>query len=368
MAMPTPSKSLTVLHVDTERGWRGGERQALWLATALAARGHRSLVAARTGEALAERAVAERLPVIPCDPWGSGELDLATAARLRSAIVRHGVDVVHAHSGHAVTIGALATMATPARLVVTRRVDFRIRTRWKYARAAAIIAISEAVARVLVDCGIPRDRITVVPSGVDLARPVEPASRETVAGLGVPPGAPIVVQVAQLVGHKDPLTFVRAMAVVHERVPEAHAIMAGDGALAGAVRDAVREAGLDAVVHLAGYRADADRLIAAADVVTLSSREEGMGTVLLDAMAFGGAIAATAAGGIPEVVVDGETGLLAPVRDGAALGMAIARLLTDRAEADRLRAGARRRVAEFSVEATAERTLAVYREVLRAVP
>jgi glycosyltransferase involved in cell wall biosynthesis len=282
--------------------------------------------------------------------------------------VRHGVDVVHAHSGHAVTIGALATMATPARLVVTRRVDFRIRTRWKYGRAAAIIAISEAVARVLVDCGIPRERITVIPSGIDLTRRVEAASWDTLAGLGVPPKAPVVVQVAQLVGHKDPLTFVRAMAVVHQRVPEAHAIMVGDGALAGAVRDAVREAGLDAVVHLAGYRTDADRLIAAADVVTLSSREEGMGTVLLDAMAFGGAIAATAAGGIPEVVVDGETGLLVPIGDGAALGAAIARLLTDRVTADRVRAGAGRRVVEFSIEATAERTFEVYRRVLDLCP
>jgi glycosyltransferase involved in cell wall biosynthesis len=368
MAMTRPSKSLTVLHVDTERGWRGGERQALWLAAALAERGHRSLVAARTGDVLAERAAAEGVPVIACNPWGGGEFDLIAAARLRSAVARYRVDVVHAHSAHAVTLGALATLATPARLVVTRRVDFRLRgnpgTRWKYGRAAAIIAISDAVARVLVESGIPRDHITVIPSGIDLTRLVEPASRETLAALGVPSTVPIVVQVAQLVGHKDPLTFVRAVAVLHQLVPEAHAIMAGDGALSGAVNDAVREAGLERVLHVAGYRSDADRLIAAADVVTLSSREEGMGTVLLDAMAFGGAIAATAAGGIPEVITDGETGLLVPVGDGAALGAAIARLLTDRVMADRLRTAARHRVVDFSVEATTDRTLDVYQQVI----
>lgn len=372
MAMTGPSKALTVLHVDTERGWRGGERQALWLATALAARGHRSIIAGRTGEALATRAAAAGVPVIGCDPWGGGELGLLAAARLRASIVRHGVDVVHAHSGHAVTLGALATLGTRARLVVTRRVDFRLRanvgTRWKYSRAAAIIAISEAVAGALAASGIRRDRVTVIPSGIDLTRRVEPASREMLTALGVPPTAPIVVQVAQLVGHKDPLTFVRAVAALHELVPEAHAVMVGDGALAGSVATAVREAGLDAVLHLAGYRTDADRLIAAADVVTLSSREEGMGTVLLDAMAFGGAIAATTAGGIPEIVTDGDTGLLAPIGDGPRLGANIARLLTDHTLADRLRAGARRRVADFSVEATTERTLDVYRRVLGSVP
>jgi glycosyltransferase involved in cell wall biosynthesis len=364
MAMTRPSNPLTVLHVDTERGWRGGERQALWLATALAARGHRSLIAARTGEPLADRAAAAGLSVVPCDPWGGGELGLVAAARLRAAVLRHSVDIVHAHSGHAVALGALATLATGAKLVVTRRVDFPLRTRWKYGRAAAIIAISHAVARVLAESGVRGERVTVIPSGIDLTHRVEPASRETLSALGVPSTAPVVVQVAQLVGHKDPLTFVRAIAALHQHVPGAHAIMVGDGTLAGAVAEAVRDAGLGAVLHLAGYRSDADRLIAAADVVTLSSREEGMGTVLLDAMAFGGAIAATAAGGIPEVIDDGVTGLLAPIGDGPALGAAIARLLTDRALAERLRTTARRRVTDFSVEATTDRTLDVYRRAL----
>jgi glycosyltransferase involved in cell wall biosynthesis len=371
MAMTEHSKGLTVLHVDTERGWRGGERQAVWLATALAARGHRSLVAGRTGEPFLSRAAAAGLQTVACNPWGGGEMSLIAAARLRGIVRQEGVDIVHAHSAHAVSLGAVATLDTPARLVVTRRVDFRLRrnlgTRWKYGRAAAIIAISHAVARVLVESGVQPERVTVIPSGIDLARVVGPASQETLAQLGVPPGAPLVVQVAQLVGHKDPLTFVAAMACVHARVPGAHAIMVGDGALAGAVAGAVREAGLESVLHVAGYRTDADRLIAAADVVTLSSREEGMGTVLLDAMAFGGAIAATVAGGIPEVVSDGVTGLLAPIGDGPALGAAIARLLVDDGLREQLRGAARVRVRDFSVEATAVRTLDVYRQVL-AVP
>ncbi|MFL5575251.1 MAG: glycosyltransferase family 4 protein [Gemmatimonadaceae bacterium] len=357
---------VSVLHVDTERGWRGGERQALWLADALARAGHRSIVAARPGEPLAARARERALPVVRCAPLA--EFDPVAVTRLRRVVRVHRVQIVHAHTGHAVGLAALATAGTRARVVVTRRVDFRLRdnwgTRWKYRRADAIIAISRAVAEALAESGIARDRIEIVPSGVDLTRTFVPASRATLEELGVPAGAPLVVQVAQLVGHKDPVTFVRAVAAARRRVPGLHALLVGEGPLRPQVEAAVAEAGVGDVLRLTGYRKDADSLLAAADVATLSSQEEGLGTVLLDAMSMGKPTVATAAGGIPEIVQDDVSGLLAPVHDAERLGEGIARLLTDRALAARLAAGARRRAAEFSVERTAERTLAVYRRVL----
>jgi glycosyltransferase involved in cell wall biosynthesis len=140
--------------------------------------------------------------------------------------------------------------------------------------------------------------------------------------------------------------------------------MLGDGPLRDAVENEVRVLGLRDIVHVAGFRADADSILAAADVACLSSREEGMGSVLLDALAFGIPIAATAAGGIPEIVVDDESGLLASPRDPTALGAAIARLLTDGALAARIAANGRARAAEFSVERMVDRTIAVYDRVL----
>ena len=355
-----------MLHVDTERGWRGGERQALWLAHELSRRGHVSVVAARAGEPLAARASDEGLVVADCSPVS--EIDPRAAWRLRQLMRRHQIDVVHAHTAHALSVAALATLRTKTALVVSRRVDFALRsnigTRWKYGRAATIIAVSNAVARVLVRGGIDAEKIVVVPDGTDVHRLATPADSATLKSLGVAAGAPLVVQVAQLVGHKDPLNFVRAMKRVHDRVSSAQAVLVGDGPLRSAVEREIGHLGLTGVVHLAGYRTDADALLAAADVACLSSREEGMGSVLLDALVFGLAIAATRAGGIPEVITDGECGVLADVGDPIALGDAISRLLNDKELAARLSAGAKRRADEFSVERMTDRTIEVYERVL----
>jgi len=357
---------MRILHIDTERGWRGGERQALWLAQSLERRGHPSIVAARPDEPLGQRAREAGLQVAPCAPHF--EADPAAVLGLRRRLVEARIDIVHAHTGHAVGLGALATLGTSVKLVVSRRVDFPLRgnvgTRWKYGRAAAIIAISRAVADVLTRSGISPQRIAVIPDGVDMHRVIAPVAAETLASLGVPPGAPLVVQVGQLVPHKDPLNFVHAIAEARDHVPSLQALLVGDGPLQPEVAEAIRRFHLEGTLHATGYRQDADALLAAADVVVLSSREEGMGSVLLDALFLGKPIAATRAGGIPEVIEHDRTGLLASVSEPEQLGHAIATLLTDRALASRLASAARAHAADFSLERLTARTLAVYERVL----
>src|SRR6185369_6138450 len=154
---------------------------------------------------------------------------------------------------------------------------------------------------------------------------------------GIPANATLAVQVAQLVGHKDPVNFVRALAAARPRVANLHGLLVGEGPLRGDVERAIAELMVGDVVHLAGYRTDADALLAAADIAVLSSREEGMGSVLLDALAFGVPIAATRAGGIPEVIVNGESGLLAERENPTAFGDVIASILLDATLAARLR-------------------------------
>jgi glycosyltransferase involved in cell wall biosynthesis len=357
---------LRIVHLDTQRGWRGGERQAFWLARALARSGHDSIVAARPDDALAAAALEAGLPLLRCVPLASA--DPLAAALLRRQLVRRRVDILHAHTANAVTLGALATLGTRTRLVVTRRVDFPLNrgpgTRWKYSRAAAVIAISRRVRDVLAASGVPAERMTVIADGADLERPMLPAPPARLTALGVRPGVPLVVMVAALVGHKDPLTFVRAVASAREAGADLQALLAGDGFLREAVRAERDRLRLEEHLVLAGWQDDADGLIAAADVIALSSSEEGQGSVLLDAMQCGKPVAATSAGGIPDVVTHDETGLLVSPGDPAALGAAIARLCADPELRSRLGAAGAARVRRFAIEQTADATLGVYHRVL----
>lgn len=357
---------LTVLELDTERGWRGGERQLLWHAQILSRLGHRALIAARPNEPLAQRAATLDIPVVPIAP--ATELDPRAAWALRRAIRREHVDIVHSHTAHGVALGAMACLGTQAKLVITRHSDFRPRanlgTRWKYSRVDALIAISSASKTAMIASGMSPDSITIVRGGSDQSTPIAPASASTLASLGAGPGSPLVVQVSQLVQHKDPLTFVAAIDSARARVPSLRAILVGDGPLRASVEEAVTEKSLGEHLRVAGYRTDADSLLAAADVVTLSSEEDALPSVLFDALFCGKPICATRAGGVPEIIEDKVSGLLSPVADGPALGDSISQVLTDPALARRLSAGARARASEFSIERSVGRTIAVYERVL----
>ena len=357
---------MRVLHVDTQRGWRGGERQVLWLAKALQDLGVTSAIAARRGEPLAAAAreagleTVELAPLFPVDP--------AAVLALRSAIQHGRFEVVHAHSANGHTLSALALAGLDTRLVVTRHVAFApLRSpwsRWKYRRPDATVAISRAVRDVLVDHGLPAERVTLITEGTDTGRPANPVDAARLTSLGIRPGLPLVVMVAALQPEKSPGTFLEALASARAGGAEIQALLVGDGPLMAEVRAARLRLGLETVVQLAGWRTEADRFIAAADIVVLTSRAEGFGSVLLDALLFGKPVVASRAGGIPEAVFDGETGFLAPVGDVNALGAALARLVTDRALREQMGAAAKRRAAEFSMERVAAQTAELYQRLL----
>lgn len=356
--------ALCVVHVDTERGWGGGQRQVHALATGMQRRGHQAWVVARPRTLLAETLVRDGVPVVGVSP--AFEWDPLAVGRLRALLRRVRPDVVHAHAAHAVAVAALATAGTRVPLLVTRRVALPLRrnalSRWKYARAERFIAVSERVKRALCADGIAPERISVVRSGVDLRCRVPRASAATLASLGIVAGCPLVVMVSSLIPpHKDPETFLAAVAAARVAGHDVQALLIGGGPLIGATLRARRRLGLERVVQLAGFRRDAVELLAAADVAVLSSRDEGLGTTLLDAMAEGVPVVATAAGGVTEIVRDGIDGLLVAVGDGTALGEAIGRVLGDAALRAALTAAGRERVQEFSIDRTVEGTLEVYR-------
>jgi len=194
-------------------------------------------------------------------------------------------------------------------------------------------------------------------------RPV-PGGRAMLEGLGVPMTAMVVGTVAALTDHKDHETLLAAAAQVAARVPAAHFVIVGDGDRKAALLAHATALGLQGRMVFAGFREDLDRLIPAFDVFCLSSKMEGLGTSLLDAMCFARPVVATAAGGIPEAVEDGVTGRVVPVQDPAALAAALVSVLQDPHLRERLGAAGRRRFeSRFSAERMVEATLAVYDEL-----
>jgi glycosyltransferase involved in cell wall biosynthesis len=246
-------------------------------------------------------------------------------------------------------------------------VDFPLRgplSRFKYRSCRGVIAVSRKIADVLGRHGLAQDRIRVVYEGVP-DRPPLPGGFAALAELGIPAGCPVVGNVAALTDHKDHATLIEAAARVRLRVPEARFVIVGEGPLRSRLEALARERGLGDRLVFAGFRHDLDRLFPAFTVFCLSSHMEGLGTSLLDAMAFSRPVVATAAGGIPEAVEDGVTGRVVPVRDPAALADVLVETLADPARARALGAAGRRRFEErFTAERMVDDTLYAY-DVLR---
>jgi len=357
---------LRVAHLGTETAWRGGEQQQAWLAQGLVRRGHSCLMICNgRGEML------RRAPELGLEARGvpvSGDLGVRTVTAAAAAMREFEPHVAHLHDGHAVLAGALASkLARVPAVVVSRRVDFRIRSRWKYTWATdRIVAISEAVRRVLVDCGVPAGLVTVVNSGVDLARMEHlPPREEARRALGLEGSEPVVGMVAALTDHKGHRYLLEAWPRVLAARPQARLLLAGDGELGAELRAQADSLGISGSVRFLGFHADVPGLLAALDLFVLSSHLEGLCTSLIDAMAAGLAAVATAAGGIPEVAEHGRTALLVPPRDPPALAAAIIELLGDPARREALgRAGREAVRGRFGVDRMVESTLEIYGQIL----
>jgi L-malate glycosyltransferase len=357
------------LHIDTARTWRGGQNQVLLTVLGLRAVGHRAMLVAHPAGELRQRA-REGLELVPLTP--RIEMDLSAAWRLARVITQERPDVVHAHDPHAVAMAALAlsmsTQSTKPPLIAARRVDFHLKgnalSRWKYRQVDCFICASEFIRRMLIGDGVEETRAVTVHEGVDLERIEAAPPADLHAELWLPRDAPLVGNVAALVPHKGQRYLVDAAALVVQKVPDARFVIAGTGELAGTLDRQIKDRGLEKHVLLAGFRPDVLSVHKAFDIFVMSSVTEGLGTSLLDAMACGKPIVATSAGGIPEVVVDGQTGILVPPRDSEALARAITALLRDEHAQQVMGAEGLLRVREkFSAERMVQDTLAVYRRV-----
>lgn len=312
---------------------------------------------------------------IDCVPLGArGIVDAALAVpRLARALRRLRPDVVHGHLLHGGAVGLLAARASGLRpAVLTRHYERfvvmyggtaeRALHRVGHALADHVIAISAAASDVLVQVDrVPASRITVVHNGISVER-IEREARQPRAR----PRAFTIGTVGSLHPRKGHEDLIRALRHVR---PEATLVLIGDGPARGDLEELVAELGLAERVTFAGYEAHPYATVRALEIYAQPSREEGFGIAVLEAMALGRPVVATRAGGLPEIITDGSTGLLVTPGDPVRLAAALERLLSDAALRSVIAARGREHVATaFSAGATASGYAAVYARLLRQRP
>ncbi|MEO8201305.1 MAG: glycosyltransferase [Gemmatimonadota bacterium] len=353
--------SARIIHVASAREWRGGQNQVRLLCQALERSGSvEQVVVTGRGSELASRLRDAQVPMHEAG-WSTA-LDPRVLVALLSEI-RRAPSLLHAHDAHALVLAGVAARLTGSRLVVTRRVDFHLRRPGFWARADRVIAISDAVRGILLRDGIPPDQVVVVHSGIDPSEVRAAVPSGIRASLGLAPNLPLVVNVAALVPHKDQMTLLAAANQLRSVRPDLQWIIAGDGPLGPDLRRRAEVLGLTDHVHFVGQVANPWGLIRDADVFVMSSREEGLGTSILDAMALGVPVVATRAGGIPEMLDQGA-GLLVNVGDAMGLAHGVASVLNDADFRSRVQKLATERLERFTDRTMADGVLSVYRSIL----
>lgn len=362
---------MRVLHLVSEKTWRGGEQQVAYLIEELTGEGVESFVACRKGSAFHTYCQQQQLPHVAL-PFAN-EFDVVTASQVKTYCKQHGINLMHVHSGHAHAISVLShVLGNTLPIILSRRVDFPVksnflsRLKYNYAGIKRVVCVSDKIKEVVSQSLQHPELCVTVHSGIDLSR----FANSTKTGklhqeFNIPPTAPLIGNVSAIAPHKDYHTFVDTAALVLKQHPDAVFPIIGDGPLRHEIEDYVQQKGLQKQIIFTGFRRDIPQIMPELDVMLVTSETEGLGTTILDAFACHVPVVATEAGGIPEIVRDMETGLLAPVKSPAILAEKVHQVLTNTTTRNKVVQGAFILLQEFSKRNTALRTLAVYKEVLQ---
>ncbi len=396
--MMSGRRLLNILQVGSGfPGWGGTELHLLNLAQQLAERGHRVTVTARPEKFVEQEALKRGLTTFPITV--RRQWDFKEARRIRELIRRESFDVVHVHwsTDYVVTPLIARQLGVPA-VVMSRHSPYALKSslgKFLYEKVLfdRIIALSGSVRRTLVGQGIHQDRVVTIHHGTDTHafRHLTLSPESVREEWGIPPGAFVVGLAGRIAEEKGWRTFLQAVAREHSRLSKSsvvtdtdrvsssstgvmsatnaplYAVLIGDGPQAELAKETTRELGIADQVIFAGFRSDVNNAINALDTLVLASVwEEPCAAVVQQAMALGKPVIGTNIGGTPEMVADGETGILVPPGDDVALAAAIRDLACEpRKRAYMGASGAVRADALFTLSRMTDNNEALYLKILQ---
>jgi len=348
-----------VLHLNSARKFVGEAAHVLELCRALEKRGHHPGLAVRRGFILEEKADRAGLDVLPLrfESRFRPFADMADARAIARYCRENSVEVLHAHRGkdHWVAAAAQVLDRLDIPLVRTRHVitiqRAHFANRWLMRRTRALVCVSAAVEHGVRSSHVyDTDKVRTIPVGVDLER-FRPGTDGVALrrSFDIEPGVPVAVVVARFHSRKGHVHIVEAAERVVADVPSVRILFVGEGSTREEVAGLVREKGLEEWVRFLGWRDDVPEILHASDIGILASTgSEGSSRAVMEYMASGLPVVATRVGAVPELVADGETGILVEAEDPGELAGAMGKLLADPARARAMGARGRGAVEERS--------------------
>jgi glycosyltransferase involved in cell wall biosynthesis len=360
---------MKILHVETGRHLYGGAQQVIYLVRGLNKLGIDDILVCTTDSGLdaAARSAGINVLNLPC----AGDHDLGFAFRLRQRLLAERPDIIHCHSRRGGDfLGGLAATGTGIPAVISRRVDNTespLIAGLRYRPFDRVIAISESIAEVLRASGLDENRLAVIRSAIDTA--AFPAAADCTRfreEFGLAATDQVAATIAQLIPRKGHRYLLEAVARIRARYPSLRLIIFGQGPLDAELKQRTQELGIGRIVQFAGFRPDLDGFLPCMDLVIHPAVAEGLGVAALKASAAAVPVIAFAAGGLPEAVIDNETGILVEPGDSDALANGMARLL-DHPELRRRYGDAGRALMQrdFSVDAMVAAHVQLYEGILR---
>ena len=357
---------LKILYVDTDRAWRGGQEQLFNLMLGIRERQHHISLAAPSNSPLSSKAQQCGIETYPLEQ--RSELSPWALFRLWHILRKRNFDIIHLNGPRAILSGGLASKlcGVPLR-VSSRRVNFPLKSplsRLKYNwMQESVVTVSISISQTLIDEGVRPDLVNVIYEGVDLNW-LDSQEPPPLASLN---HGLLVGTVAHLSPEKGHHTLVEAAAQVVSRVPDVHFILVGRGELMSGLKEKIQELGIQRHVTFTGFRSDSEALMKRFDVFCLPSLSEGLSSAILVAMARRLPVIATHVGGIPELVIDGKTGILVPPNDANHLGDALCKVLESCELRQRMGRAGRQRVEEnFTLDRKLDKTEKLYGKLLAA--
>jgi L-malate glycosyltransferase len=357
-----------ILHLNNAKTWRGGEQQLYYLALGLKEKAISQIIVGQPDSELQER-LSDQIDFIPVKMKGG--YDLVAVFNLIKICKKYKVQIIHAHTANAHSLAFLLKLFLPKLfLIVSRRVDFRINknafSKIKYTskKIDYILCVSNTIKNILFEDGVSPEKLLTVYSGIDLNKfkdhKIEKNIREEYS---ISKDTILIGNVAALVDHKDQRTLLKSIPYIETNKKYIFLII-GEGELELELKQLAIDLDISDKVIFTGYKKNILDYYSAMDIFTLTSKEEGLGTSVLDAMSAGLPIIATRGGGISEMLEENSGSFLCEVGDSAKLGESFTLLIENKKIREEFSKLNLEKVKLFSVENTIEKTLTVYNSLL----